>query len=209
MSRYSSWAYNSADYFRVVPAHETGHIFYATDEYDSDPVEYSGYLNCPDSNGASGIMNRNTLGVSASTRCQIGWADSDFDGVLDTLDVPPETTLSAHSPNPTNETRVAYVGNATVVPLPNRNPKGPKNDVTISRIVGVGFRLDGGTRQMAEAVDGSFDEGQGVYRFPAGFPVASHGDVLPPYVPRRVFSVTATVAGKTGTHVVDASSRNT
>src|SRR3990172_10700479 len=65
MSRYSSWAYNSADYFRVVPAHETGHIFYATDEYDSDPVEYSGYLNCPDSNGASGIMNRNTLGVSA------------------------------------------------------------------------------------------------------------------------------------------------
>ena len=44
MSRYSSWAYNSADYYRVVPAHETGHIFYATDEYDTDPVEYSGYL---------------------------------------------------------------------------------------------------------------------------------------------------------------------
>ncbi|MGQ0797410.1 MAG: hypothetical protein ACT4OI_06070, partial [Methanobacteriota archaeon] len=41
MARYSSWAFNAEDYFRVVPAHETGHIFYATDEYDSRPVEFS------------------------------------------------------------------------------------------------------------------------------------------------------------------------
>ena len=209
MSRYSSWAYNSADYFRVVPAHETGHIFYATDEYDSNPVEYSGYLNCPDSNGASGIMNRNTLGVSASTRCQVGWVDADGGGVLDILDVPPETTLSAHTPNPTNETRVAYLGNATVVPLPNRNPQGPRNDVTIGRILGVDFRLDGGAWQTAEAVDGSFDGAQEAYHFTAGFPVASHVDVLPAYVPRRMFNVTATVAGQTGSHAIEASSRNT
>jgi len=209
MSRYSSWAYNSADYFRAVPAHETGHIFYATDEYDFNPVENSGYLNCPDSNGASGIMNRNTLSVSPSTRCQIGWVDSDTDGVLDILDVPPETTLSPHSPNPTNETRVAYRGDAIVVPLPNRNPKGPQNDVTISRIGGVDVRLDGGTWRAAEAVDGAFDGPNEEYRYTAEFSVASNVEGLPVYVDQRTFTVTATVAGETGTHAIEGRSRNT
>lgn len=209
MSRYSSWAYNSPDYFRVVPAHETGHIFYATDEYDSDPVEYSGYLNCPDNNGAPGIMNRNTLSLSPATRCQIGWVDSDSDGVLDILDVPPETTLSAHSPNPTNETRVIYLGNATVVALPNQNPWGPRNNVTISRITGADFRLDGGTWQLGEAVDGAFDGPQEAYRFTVEFPVASRADPLPRYVPSPLFSVTSTVAEEAGIRAIEAGSRNT
>ena len=209
MSRYSSWAYNSADYFRVVPAHETGHIFYATDEYDSNPVQYSGYLDCPDSNGAAGLMNSNTLSLSASTRCQIGWVDSDGDGVLDILEVPPETTIPAHSPNPTNETRLTYLGTATVVPLPNQNPIGPGNDVTISRVATVDFRIDGGTWQATEAVDGSFDEAQEVYRLTAAFPVASHVDALPTYVPLRIFEVTAAVSGATGTHDIEARSRST
>lgn len=157
MSRYSSWAYNSADYYRVVPAHETGHIFYATDEYDSDPVEYSGYLNCPDNNGATGIMNRNTLNLSASTRCQIGWKDSDGDGIFDIVDVPPETSLVPDSPNPTMDCQARYSGTATVVPLPNQNPYGPRHDVTVSRITKVEYRVDGGPWRLADADDGAFD----------------------------------------------------
>ncbi len=158
MSRHSSWAYNSADYYRVVPAHETGHIFYATDEYDSDPVEYSGYLNCPDNNGATGLMNRNTLNLSASTRCQIGWRDSDGDGIFDIVDVPPETSLIPYSPNPTTDCQARYSGTATVVPLPNQNPYGPRHDVTVSRIIKVEYRVDGGPWRPADADDDAFDE---------------------------------------------------
>lgn len=120
MSRFSSWAYNSGDYFRVVPAHETGHIFYATDEYNG-VQETSGYLNCPDRDFSQGIMNRNTLSVSDSTRCQIGWVDTDGDGIFDILDEPPETSLALPSPDPTSECELRVTGTATVVAHPNRN----------------------------------------------------------------------------------------
>ncbi len=169
MSRYSSWAYNSADYFRAVPAHETGHIFYATDEYDSDPLDFSGYLHCPDCNGAPGIMNRNTLTVSDSTRCQLGWVDSDGDGVLDVLDTPPQTRLDSYTMYDADEGRRQYAGTATAVARPNRNPRGPGNYVTISRITGVDFRIDDGPWTPAEAEDGAF-----------GGPVESFYFVTPP-----------------------------
>jgi len=183
MSRYSSWAFNSPDYFRVVPAHETGHIFYATDEYDSVPMS-AGYLNCPDNDGAAGIMNTNILLVSASTRCQLGWRDSDGDGVLDVLDVPPDTSLTPYLPDPTTDRQLAYDGSSTVVALPNQNPFGPGNAVTISRLSGVDVRVDGGAWSSAAADDGAFDE------------------------PIDGFSFVTTPLGS-GTHTVEARARNT
>lgn len=209
MSRYSAWAYNSADYFRVVPAHETGHIFYATDEYDADPVEYAGYLNCPDNNGAPGIMNRNTLSVSASTRCQIGWIDADGNGVLDIVDVPPETTLIPHSPDPTSETSVTYLGTATVVALLNRNPYGFGDDITVSRITGVAVRIDNRSWMPAEAVDGSFGDPVESFTFTLRLGLSSKVDPLPKYSGRPAFEVTATVLAPSGTHLVEARANNT
>lgn len=204
MSRYSSWAYNAGDYFRVVPAHETGHIFYATDEYDSGPPQYSGYLNCPDSNGATGIMNRNTLQVSPSTRCQIGWVDSDNDGTLDILGVPPETDLVPHTPNPTSEGRIEYSGSATVVPLVNQNPIGPSRDVTISRITRVEFLTPNGVWTSAEAVDGAYDGPSEAFAFRIDIPVASSVRALPAYVARPSFVVNADVSIVLGTYQVSA-----
>lgn len=189
MSRYSSWAYNSGDYFRVVPAHETGHIFYATDEYDSNPAEYSGYLNCPDDNGASGIMNRNTLTISASTRCQIGWVDADGDGLLDVLGVPPETTLDPYAPDPVAEGRVTYRGNATVVPLTNQNPYGSSRDVTISRVTRVDYALANGPWVPAEALDGAFDGPSESFTVTAEFPIESSVRPLPTYQADGSFAV--------------------
>lgn len=207
MSRFSSWAFNSADYYRAVPAHEMGHIFYATDEYDSRPPEYSGYLNCPDDNGAFGIMNRNNLHVSASTRCQIGWVDADENGVLDILDVPPETTLIPYDPDPTSQVEIVYEGTARVVPLTNRNPYGPGNDVTISRVTGVDLRVDGSPWEPAEPVDNAFDDFTEAFRLPVQG--ISFADPLPPFVTQASFEVTATAVLTPGTHQVEARAHNT
>jgi len=209
MSRYSSWAFNSGNYFRAVPAHETAHIFYATDEYDTAPPEYSGYLNCPDKNGATGIMNRNSLVVSASTRCQIGWVDADGNGVLDILDVPPETTIIPRVPDPTKETQVTYSGEARVVALPNRNPYGPGNDVTVSRVTSVSVRSDRGPWEAANAVDGAFDAPSELYAITLRFRLASAANPLPAYVARETFAITANVLGPAGTHAIEARAHNT
>ena len=207
MSRFSSWAFNSLDYHRVVPAHEMGHIFYASDEYDSAPPMYSGYLNCPDNNGASGIMNRNTLRVSASTRCQIGWVDADENGVLDVINMPPETSLTPYAPDPTAETEIRYTGNASVVPSTNRNPIGPGNDVTISRITGVEVRVDGGPWTEALAQDGAFSDFEEAFEIPAHR--ISYVDPLPPYATQSAFTISATTPLEPGTHVTEARAHNT
>jgi hypothetical protein len=207
MSRFSSWAYNSPDYHRVVPAHEMGHIFYASDEYDTAPPMYSGYLNCPDNNGASGIMNRNTLTVSESTRCQIGWVDADDNGVLDILDVPPETTLTAYAPDPTDEIEIVYQGSATVVPLANQNPIGPRNDVTVSRITGVELQWDDALWSAAQATDGAFDNFEETFRAPVQ-PISSV-EALPPYTTQAAFPLSATTPLGPGTHAIQARATDT
>ncbi|MEE9593349.1 MAG: hypothetical protein V3W28_07200 [Thermoplasmata archaeon] len=206
MSRFSSWAYNSPDYHRVVPAHEMGHIFYASDEYDTAPPQYSGYLNCPDNNGVSGIMNRNTLAVSESTRCQIGWIDSDENDIFDILDVPPETTLHPEVPDPTSDVEIVYEGTAQVVPLPNRNLIGPGNDVTISRIAEVEMRVDEEFWFEAKPQDGAFDEF--VEAFVAQVQLASSVNPLPVFVNRSAFVINATTPLLPGTHLAEARARN-
>ena len=157
MSRYSSWAYNAANYYQAVPAHETGHIFYATDEYNSFG-EVSGYLNVHDNDGASCLMNQNYLGnLCAASTLQIGWRDSDGDGIHDILDTNPETTLAPLSPDPTVQTVLGYTGTATVVPLINQNPNGSGNDITLQTLTRVEFRVDSGVWLQAIPDDGSFN----------------------------------------------------
>lgn len=175
MSRYSSWAYNWQDYFRAVPAHETGHIFYATDEYDS-MTTYSGYLNSRDDNEAFCLMNQNTLGLCSFTPLQIGWRDSDSDNVHDILDTQPETSLESYVPNPSPPGNLFYSGIATVQPYPNSNPFGSRNDVTINTVVGVEYRVNGGAWNPAIATDGAFDEAQEEYTF--SFSTTGQGSYL-------------------------------
>ena len=175
--------YTPAEYLRSATAHELGHIFYATDEYDG-VLTQSGYLNCPDEDGALGLMNDGTFELSPSTRCQVGWLDHDGDGVLDILDQPPETTLVAQGPTPTADCQLRYTGNATVVALDNLNSWSDMNDITLSRITGVEFRVDGGPWSRASAADGAFDGFEEVFSF-----------VTPPLTP--------------GLHRTEVRSRNT
>ena len=163
-----------------VTAHETGHIFWATDEYDEGPPgfnpgdddEISGYLNIQEIFLSECVMDTNILCVSDAvppllsgsqgTRGQIGWRDSGGNpGIFDILDVPPETTLTPHA-DPTSDETPTYTGTATVVAYPSLDGL---MDVTINTIADVEFRVDGGPWASATPSDGAFDEAVEAFTF--------------------------------------------
>jgi len=144
-------------------AHEMGHIFYATDEYNGQ-TEYSGYLNAADVEGSYCIMDNLNLCVSSGTQLQVGWKDTDGDNFPDVLDTYPETALTPHA-DPTEKTTLIYTGSATVVPLTNNNPNGAGNDVSMNYIATVEYRVDGGPWIWSNPVDGNFDDAVEQYTF--------------------------------------------
>ncbi len=154
-------------------AHETGHIFYATDEYDF-LWEYSGYLNVRDDNSAYCIMNDSDWNVCASTRGQVGWRDSDGDGILDPVDTFPDTVLNPYSPDPTKNNVLVYTGTVQDVPLTNNNPNGPGNDISINTIKMVQYRIDYGAWYNATSADGAFDEVTETFSFTTPLSPGTH-----------------------------------
>ena len=150
------WGINAMD---QVAAHEMGHIFYATDEYNG-AVEFSGYLNVADNEGSNALMDANNLWLSAGTRGQIGWRDSDSDGIQDISDTFADSVLSPYLPDPTNTSNLAYAGSTKEIPYPNNNPKNlfGQISVTVNTIAKLECRVDGGAWRNATSTDGAFDE---------------------------------------------------
>jgi len=158
----NDWGISNMD---RITAHEVGHIFYATDEYDGI-IEYSGYLNVSDVDGSGGIMDSESgWYLSSGTRGQVGWRDSDGDGIQDIVDTFPNTILSTYSPDPTNDSNLTYTGTVAEIPYPNHNPKGNGKNVTINTIVNVEYRVNSSDWLNASATDGSFDEAEENYTF--------------------------------------------
>jgi hypothetical protein len=149
--------------------HETAHIFWATDEYNG-VTEYSGYLNASDVEGSGCLMYDVSLKLSSGTRQQIGWRDTDGDGLDDIIDTIPETILVPYTPDPSSNHILTYNGSAIDVAYPNLNPApwDPGNDITINFIASVTYWVDGGTSQSAAAKDGAFDEYLEDYTFTTG-----------------------------------------
>jgi len=142
-----------------VMAHETGHIFWATDEYDGY-TEYSGYLNAADVEGSGCLMDTNFLSLSAGTKLQVGWRDTDSDTIQDIVDIFPETILNPYPQNPTPNTVLTYTGRATEVPYTNNNPQPgcAGNDVSINKIMVVLYRFDSGYWNAATPSDGIYNQ---------------------------------------------------
>jgi hypothetical protein len=89
------WGIDDMDH---VTAHEAAHIFGAADEYAEskcDPKQRFGYLRVENGNCELGtqspvpcIMARNTWAMCDYTRGQLGWRDSNGNGILDPIDLP-------------------------------------------------------------------------------------------------------------------------
>lgn len=131
-------------------AHEMGHIFWARDEYNGI-TEYSGYLNVSDIEHSGGIMDTASWTISGKpnglngTWGQIGWRDSDGDGIQDIVDTIPTVYLDSLEKT---GNRLNCYGISAATPYPNRNPytRDPqgKRNVTINKIESVQFKVDSG-----------------------------------------------------------------
>ncbi len=143
-------------------AHESGHIFYALDEYypAGSYLSRRGYYNTqnlnawdnpdPDYVDQPSIMYNGTplqiawnnhVSSDSSLRA-IGWQDSDGDGVFDVLDVP-LTLTGAGFYNPVTQ-HYEFTGHSQVQTLPNLNSAGRRNDITINKVSQAVYSLDGG-----------------------------------------------------------------
>ncbi|QDS86455.1 hypothetical protein EC9_06170 [Rosistilla ulvae] len=151
-------------------AHETGHMFYALDEYSggASANRTRGYYNTTNLNAISGnpepgfvqepsIMSggsslqtafaNNTS--AAETLAMVGWQDSDGDGIFDVLDVP--LALSGSGRFDSNTSTYRFEGEAAAQALPNQNPTGLQNDITLNQISRIEYRIDGGDWQIASS----------------------------------------------------------
>ena len=145
-----------------VLAHETGHVFYALDEYPggSSYTSRSGYYNTQNLNAADGHPNpssrkpsimaeassQNTAwknNTSApSTLAMLGWQDSDNDGIFDVLDVP--LTLEGSGSYNQNTGVYRFNFDSSVNTLTNQNPRGRRAGLTINTVDQIQYRLNGG-----------------------------------------------------------------
>ncbi|MDD2806079.1 MAG: FlgD immunoglobulin-like domain containing protein [Elusimicrobiales bacterium] len=175
-------------YMEAVAAHEMGHIFYALDEYAESgctTTERSGYLNglnsnCQNGGGSASCIMRGDIGpyytpaLCTHSQKMLGWSDLDANGKLDVLDLQPTTALAPYSPDPTTNTSPTYYGAAhSTAAYVNSNtyafwgsPRTP-NDISINRVTGAEYNVDGGAWQAATASDGTYDENAEGFTFTA------------------------------------------
>lgn len=165
-----------AQNFAAVCAHETGHIFYALDEYysaGSPCTDASGYLRYENQNSQYGSCAENVeycimrsvplqlATLCSSTKGHVGWVDADADGVPNVAETAPAVQIISVGKNGSS----LVEGSASVSPLNNLNPLGYGNDVSINTIDAVEFQLDGGGWQTATPVDGAWDGGSESFTF--------------------------------------------
>lgn len=151
-----------------IVAHETGHIFWALDEYgSSSSTLHRGYYDTSNYNAASnpaddfvqqdsimaaGYLVENAFAAHTSSTSSletIGWKDSDGDGIFDVLDVPFSLTGTGNF-SPTNSV-FHFTGNSKVRTFQNKNPTPAslQDDITINQIDQAEYSIDGGAWTVA------------------------------------------------------------
>lgn len=144
-------------------AHETGHMFWARDEYSGggNYLQRRGYYNTQNLNAidlnptpgfqqstsimSAGIILQNAYDQVVSpdsTLAMVGWQDSDGDGIFDVLDVP--LVLDGVGIDKSDGS-YRFRGKAKVDTLPNLNASGLQNDITLNQISRIEYRINGGT----------------------------------------------------------------
>ena len=142
--------------------HEIGHMFWAKDEYPggASSADFRGYYNTQNLNASDnstpGFVQQPSIMAAgslldtaynnhvspASTLAMIGWQDSDGDGIFDVLDVPLELSGTGYYDTATSSYK--FRGSAKVGTLPNLNPEGLRNDITLNKVSQIQYRVNAG-----------------------------------------------------------------
>jgi hypothetical protein len=165
--------YNNGSYgpqnMDAVAAHEIGHIFLALDQYAS------AYQTCTRQSGYLGVENQNSqYGNCASNepsimrgliqpyaagaideyaRGQVGWRDSDGDGILDPVDTILSVTRSEVVTGVARSNVLTFTGSVRDEPYPSPL----RRSVTINTIAQVQYRIAGGEWLDVQPADDGFD----------------------------------------------------
>jgi hypothetical protein len=155
-----------------VIAHELGHSFGALDQYAAartSCTRTSGYLSSPTTNSQTGgcatvvpsIMlepiNAFPLNqIDPSALAQVGYRDSDEDGLIDPLDTTPVLEATMNAPA---EGRPTLSGRAYDVGFPSPLQR----IVSINTITQVEYRVNEGLWQLLSPDDGAFDSGDELF----------------------------------------------
>jgi hypothetical protein len=153
----------------AVAAHEIGHIFLALDQYEAAQqpcTQESGYLGVENQNSQYGSCATNEPSIMRGqiapythgdideyARGQIGWRDSDGDGILDPVD----TTLSVTSSEIVTGAAQSNVLTCTGSVRDDPYPSPTRRSITINTIQQVQYRVTGGEWIDAQPADGEFD----------------------------------------------------
>jgi hypothetical protein len=155
-----------ANQLTPVVAHEFGHIFGALDQYASAETactQQSGYLAVPSTNSQANNCGSRFIcimlepltaypagEIDASALGQVGYRDSDGDGLPDPIDTKPATDILIG--NPSAGGRPIVTATATDQPFPS--PAG--QSVTINTISRIEYRADGGAWMALPPADGAY-----------------------------------------------------
>jgi len=153
----------------AVAAHEIGHIFLALDQYASahQPcTRQSGYLSVENQNSQYGDCASNVSSIMRGqtwpyrdgvideyARGQIGWRDSDGDGILDPVDTTLSMVSADYVASDEHPNVLTFTGSVQDAPYPSPL----RRDTIINTIDQVQYRVAGGEWVDAEPTDGDFD----------------------------------------------------
>ncbi|MCS6888142.1 MAG: hypothetical protein NZQ09_08020 [Chloroflexus sp.] len=160
----------STQWLRAVIAHEFAHLFGALDQYSAAGVrcdQRSGYLFAPTTNSMFNNCGTNepsimrelinsfaTGAVDASARAQLGYRDSDSDGIIDVLDTTPSVAITATRQEP---------GRRPLVELATRDlpyPSPLQPSVSINLITAIEYRVGDSDWQFVVPMDGTYNSGR-------------------------------------------------
>jgi hypothetical protein len=153
----------------AVAAHEIGHLFLALDQYSSASqpcTRRSGYLGAENQNSLYGTCASNVTSVmrgqinpyrigavDSYARAQLGWRDSDGDGILDPVDTMLSVTGVTYEADAEHPNVLTFNGTVQDNPFPS-----PLRRSTLINTIGrVQYRVAGSDWAEVQAADGAFD----------------------------------------------------